>query len=59
MSMVKQLNIRIDDDLLERLRELADENYSTVSQVARFAIGRYLDLLRQAEDEDDGEGGGT
>ena len=42
-----------------QLRELADENYSTVSQVARFAIGRYLDLLRQAEDEGDGEGDGT
>jgi predicted DNA-binding protein len=49
MTLLKQLNIRIDDDLYSRLQSLADDTYSSVSQVARIAIARYLESLAEAE----------
>ena len=49
MTLLKQLNIRIDEDLYARLQSLADDTYSSVSQVARIAIAKYLECL--AEDE--------
>jgi predicted transcriptional regulator len=49
MTLLKQLNIRIDDDLYSSLKCLAQDTYSSVSQVARIAIALYLKGLAEAE----------
>lgn len=49
MTLLKQLNIRIDEDLYARLQSLADDTYSSVSQVARIAIAKYLESLAEED----------
>jgi antitoxin component of RelBE/YafQ-DinJ toxin-antitoxin module len=47
----KQLNIKLDGELLARMRELAESLGITVSELARVAVGEYL-LKRTAKGED-------
>lgn len=49
MTLLKQLNIRIDEDLYSRLQSHADDTYSSVSQVARVAIAKYLETLAEED----------
>ena len=41
-----QINIRLDNDLLEKLRIQADEEVTTTSQLVRKAITYYLRPLK-------------
>lgn len=43
-----QLNIRVNSELLEELKKLAEDEVTTPSQIVRKAITLYI---RQAQDE--------
>jgi predicted transcriptional regulator len=47
MPLGNQVNIRVDDALLEQLKTLARERYSTPSQVVREALALYLKRVAQ------------
>lgn len=47
MPLGNQVNIRVDDDLLEQLKQLAKDRYSTPSQVVREALALYLKRISE------------
>ena len=46
-----QINIRLDDDLLLKLRSQADEEVTTTSQLVRKALTYYLRPKTKDQDE--------
>jgi hypothetical protein len=43
MPLDNQVNIRVDDDLLYKIKLLAKQRYSTPSQIVRQAVAEYLE----------------
>lgn len=39
---MKRLSIRVSDDLMQKLAELAQEDQSTIARLVRIAIEAYL-----------------
>ncbi len=45
MPLDNQVNIRVDDDLLYKIKLLAKQRYSTPSQIVRQAVAEYLEKM--------------
>tara|TARA_Y100001973_G_C5187832_1_gene328995 strand:+ start:1785 stop:1955 length:171 start_codon:yes stop_codon:yes gene_type:complete len=55
MGLENQINFRVDDELLTEIKRIADERYSTPSQVVRQAIAEYLASLKEESAGDTGD----